>query len=73
MAVAEVVVDVESGDHAGDALARLVHGQQLGDDVAQGVDARVGAGQRRLRHGVVQHALGDRMPLGVVGVEQRLR
>ena len=58
---------------AGDAPARLVHAQQLGDDVAQGVDAVVRRGERDLRHGVLQHPRADRMPLGVVGVQQAVR
>ena len=44
VALAEVVVDVEAGDHPGDAPARLVHGQQLGHRVAQGLAAVVGVG-----------------------------
>ncbi len=33
--VAEVVVDVETGEHPGGAPARLVHAQQFGHGVAQ--------------------------------------
>ena len=32
-----------------------------------------GGCERDLRHGVLQHAGTDRMPFGVVGVEQALR
>ena len=32
----------------------------------------VGAAERDLRHGVVQHPGTDRMPFGVVGVEEAL-
>ena len=57
---------------AGDAPARLVHAQQLGHDVAQRLVAVVGGAERDLRHGVVQHPGTDRMPFGVVGVQQAL-
>ena len=40
--------------------------------VAEGLAALVGAGERDLRHGVAQHPGADRMPLGVVGVEEAL-
>ena len=33
----------------------------------------VGAAERDLRHGVAQHAGADRMPFGVVGVEEARR
>ena len=72
VALAEVVVDVEAGDHPGDVPARLVHAQQLGHGVAQRLAALVGAAERDLRHGVVQHPGADRVPFGVVGVEQAL-
>ena len=58
---------------AGEPLARLVHRQQFGHDVAQGVGTRVGAGEHGLRHVGVQHAGGDRVPLGVVGIKQAVR
>jgi hypothetical protein len=35
VSLAEFVVDVEAGDHPGDVLARLIHVQQLSQDVAQ--------------------------------------
>ena len=69
---AEVVVDVETGEHRGDAPARLVHAEQFGHGVAQGCVAVVGLAERDRRHGVVQHAGTDRMPFGVVGVQQAL-
>ena len=46
--------------------------QQLGHGVAEGLVALVGAAERDLRHGVVQHPGPDRVPFGVVGVEQAL-
>ena len=73
VSLTEVVVNVQAGHHRGEPLARLVHAQQLGHGVAQGVDAVVGAGERGLRHGVAQHAGGDRVPLGMVGIEQAFR
>ena len=42
VSLAEVVVDVEAGEHRGDVRARLVHGQQLGHGVAQRPVAVVG-------------------------------
>lgn len=51
---------------------RLVHAKQLCHGVAQGLVAVVGAAERDLRHGVVQHPRTDRMPLGVVGVQEAL-
>jgi hypothetical protein len=62
-----------TGDHRGDAPARLIQAQQLGHDVAEGVVTVVGAAERDLRHGVLQHPGTDRMPFGVVGVQQALR
>ena len=57
---------------ADDAPARLVHAQQFGHDVAEGLVTVVGAAERDLRHGVVQHPGTDRMPFGVVGVQEAL-
>ena len=53
-------------------LARLVHAQQFGHGVAEGLVTVVGAAERDLRHGVVQHPGTDRMPFGVVGVQEAL-
>jgi len=41
--IAEVVVNVQTGHHRGESLARLVHAQQLGHAFAQRLDAVVGA------------------------------
>ena len=68
----EVVVDIETGDHSGDAPARLVHAQQFGHGVAEGPAALVDASERDLRHGVLQHPGTDRVSFGVVGVEEAL-
>ncbi len=40
----EVVLDVQTGQHPGEPLARLIHAEQLGHAVAQCVEARVGRG-----------------------------
>ncbi len=66
--LSEVVVDVETGEHPGDAFARLVQGQQLGHRVAEGLVTVVGGAERDLRLGVLQYASGDRVPLGLVGI-----
>ena len=72
VSLAEVVVDVETGEHPGDAPAWLAHAQQLGHDVSKGLVPVVGPGERDLRHRVVQHAGTDRMAFGVVRVEEAL-
>jgi hypothetical protein len=72
VSLSEVVVDVESGEHRGDVLARLVHTQQFGHGVAEGLVTVVGADQRDLRHGVAQHPGSDRMAFVVVGVQEAL-
>ncbi len=65
-------MDVETGEHRGDAPARLVHAQQFGDGLAEGVVSVVGAGERDLRHGVAQHPGSDRMSLmHVCGVARK--
>src|ERR1700716_4424283 len=43
VALSEVVVDVETGEHRGDAPGRLVHAQQFGHSVAEGLVTVVGA------------------------------
>ena len=63
----------EAGHLRGESLARLVHLEQLGHGVAQRLGAVVRAAKRDLRHRVAQHARGDRVTLGVVGVEQAVR
>src|SRR5262249_27701249 len=70
VSVSQVVVDIETGDHPGEPLARLVHAQQLGHGVAEGLVAVIGGAQRNLSHRVVQDAGTDRMPFGVVGVQE---
>jgi energy-coupling factor transporter ATP-binding protein EcfA2 len=67
---AEVVVDVEPGQHRCEAPARLVHAQQLCDVVAQRLMPVVGRAERDLRHDLSEDSRGDRMALGVVRVEQ---
>jgi hypothetical protein len=70
MSLAEVVVNVQAGHHSGEPLARLIHPQQLGHDLAQGVDAFVDNVERDLRHGMAQHTGGDWVALGLVGVQE---
>jgi hypothetical protein len=64
VSLAEVVLDVQTRQHGGEPLARLVHAQQLGHCLTQGLEARVGGTHERdLRHRVAQHACSDRMAL----------
>ena len=73
VSLAEVVVDVEAGHHSGEALARLVHAQQLGHGVARRLVAIVDAHERDLRHRVAQHAGSNRVTLGMVGIQEAFR
>jgi hypothetical protein len=50
--LAEVVVNVQTGHHRGELPARLVHAEQLGNGVAQGLDAVVWSAKRDRRHRV---------------------
>ena len=70
VSLAEVVVDVQAGHHRGESAARLVHAEKLGHAVAQGLGAIVDAQQRDLRHRVLEHAGTDRVPLGLVGIQE---
>ena len=71
--VAEFVVDVQPGKHAGNRLPRPVHAQQVSQDIVQRCGPFAGSGQRSLRHGVVQDPGTDRMTFVVVGVEETVR
>ena len=73
VSLAEIVVDVQTGHHRREPLARLVHPKELGDGVAQCLRTVIFATTNDRRHCVAQHAGSDRMPLGVVGVEQAFR
>ena len=53
-------------------LRGSVHAQQFGHGVAEGLVTVVGGAERDLRHGVAQHPGTDRMPFGVVGVQEAL-
>ena len=45
--------------------------EELGNGVAQGLGAVVWAAKKRnLRHRIAQHARSDRVPFGVVGIEE---
>jgi hypothetical protein len=70
VSLAEFVMNVQTGHHRGESFARLVHAEELGNGVAQGVDTRAGAQERALRHGVLQHAGSDRVALGMVGIQE---
>ena len=72
MAFAEVVVEVEAREEAGEVIARLLHGEDLGHRLPQGFDAIVPAQERRLRHRVAQGPRGRRVALRLVGVEEAL-
>jgi hypothetical protein len=72
VSLADVVLNVESGEHPGDVSARLVHAEQLGHGVAQGLVTIVGAAERDLCHGVAQDSGTGGVPFGVVGVQQTL-
>jgi len=69
----EVVPDVQAGHHPGEASTRFVHAEELGHDVAQGLGAIVGTHERDLRHRGAQHTGGDRVSLGMVGIQQAVR
>jgi hypothetical protein len=73
VALAEVVMNVQSGQQAAEVLARLVHVEHLGHRVTQCVDAVVDAHEGALRHGVAQDAGAHGVALRVVGVQQGLR
>ncbi len=74
VSLAELVVNVQAGHHRGVPLARLLHAQQVGNGVAQGIKARVaGAGESDLRHRVAQHAGSDRVAFVVIGVQKAVR
>src|SRR5205807_8571917 len=46
------------------------HGEEFVDDVAQSLDVVVGAQECDLRDRVAQHAGGDRVALGMIGVQE---
>ena len=74
MSLAEIVSNVETGHHAGEPLARLVHAEKVRHAVDQGLCVFVRAAKERdLRHRVAQHACRDRMPLGVVRIQEAFR
>jgi hypothetical protein len=73
VSLTEVVMNVQARHHPGEPFARLVHAQQLGDDVAQRIGALAGAAQHVLHQGVALYAGTDRVPLGVVGVQEAVR
>ena len=64
------VPDVVASDHLGDVPVGLLHLQDPREDLPQGVHVRPRAHERQLGSGVGQDLGGDRVALGVVGVEQ---
>ena len=67
---ADVVADLQPTDHAGQVTADLAVADQLGHHVAQRLYLVAAEEQQALRLGVHQQAFTDRMPLGVVAVQQ---
>ncbi len=66
-------MDVETGNHRSVFLARPVHLKQLGHQLAQSLVTGVAAIERGDRQSVAQDPRADRVPLGMVGIEQALR
>src|SRR5262245_59110471 len=73
MPLTEVVTEVQTRQHRGEPLARLIHAEQLGNGVDQSLDAIVSAKQRDLRHRVAQHPCSDRVALSMIRIEQAFR
>ena len=63
-------MNVQPGHHRGEPSAGLVHAEELGNGVPQGLRAFVLAEKRDLRDRVAQHAGGDRVALGMVGIQE---
>jgi len=61
------------GVKAGEPFARLIHAGQLRHLLGYGLHALVAALERALRHRVPEHAAGDRVTLGVIGIKEALR
>jgi hypothetical protein len=71
VSLTEVVMNVKARHHPGKTFARLVHAEELGNAVAQGLRALGWAAKRDLRHRVAQHAGGarhGRYPGGFLGM-----
>ena len=66
-------MNVQTEHHRGEASARLVRAEELGNGVAQCLDTIVGAHERDLRHRVTQYASRDRVALGMVGIQEAFR
>ena len=71
--VAEVVADAGGGDLLGQVPVHVLEVHQLRHQPAHRLRARLERDQLHLRAGVVQHVGGDRVPLGLVAVQQPLR
>src|SRR5215510_15660545 len=67
----EIVANVQTGHHPAETLARFVHEEELGNGIDQGLCAVVRAAEERdLRHRVTQYAGSDRVPLGMVSIQE---
>ena len=73
VAGAQVVVDVETGEHGGHVATWFVHLEQFAHRVTQRLVPIVGLAERRLNHRVAQHPGADRVAFVRVGVEQAAR
>jgi hypothetical protein len=66
-------MNAQTGHLRGQSSARLVHAEELGNRVAQGLGAFVRAAKRDTRHRVAQHARSNRVAFGMVGIQEALR
>ena len=73
MSLAEIIMNVETGHHRGEPLPRLIHFEEFGNGVAQGLGAVVRTTKRDLRHRVAQYAGSYGKALGVIGIEEAFR
>jgi hypothetical protein len=69
VSLAQIIVEAQSRLHRSYTFARLVRGEELGDYAAQRLGAVVGTVKRNLCHRIPQHAGGDGVVLGVVGIQ----
>src|SRR5262245_32069512 len=67
---AELIANVETRQHRGESLARLVHAEKVGDGFTQCLRALVLTTKRDRSHRVTQNPGSDRVALGVIRVQQ---
>ncbi len=70
MSFAEIVSNVQTGHHRREFFSRFFHPKQLGHALTQRLGTIVNAHQRDLRHRRAKHARADRMPLGMIRIQQ---